>query len=190
MSTSLALIICTPPLIKRSQWHLTQSLFTFRDSFQPATAVFYDPQALFSSETINQYGIIHLLANYNVQWYESQAQLNNLHGTTERKGDFYGRLHSYRQPKLTAELKLDTRTQLPDTDKETFEAVWTRKPVALRGLELRAKERQGDPVPLHAPITRAIQEQFIPVLLLPYDSDFPYVPRAYRRLRQSIALFP
>ena len=168
-----------------SQWQLTRSLFTFRDSFQPATAVFSDPHQLFSSEKINQYNIIHILSNYDVQWYDNQAQFIEQWGKTALRGDFYGRLLQYRQPKLQFELKFDARDHLQEADKPSFEAQWTRRPVALRGLELRAKERRGDLIQLNQHIAETISDQFVPLFLLPHESDFPFVSRAYRRLRYS-----
>lgn len=173
-----------------SQYQLTKSLFTFRDSFQPATAVCYDPDNLFSSEQINSYSILHLEANYNVQWYTGREQFVDLHGSTPHQGDLYGQIKGYRSPKLSFFLTFDAAENLTQADHESFDDQWACRPVALKGIELLAKERLGGLANINHGIKTAIQDQFIPVLLLPFtpanpNDDFNYVGRAYNLLSRS-----
>lgn len=172
------------------QWHLTKSLFTFRDSFQPATAACFDPDNLFSSERVNSYSVLHVAANYNIQWYSGREQFIDLHGESPLQGDLYGRINGYRTPKLSFYLQFDAEEHLIQTNHQMFDDRWTCRPVALKGLDLMAKEQQGSTAIIDHRIKTAIQDQFIPLLLLPYEpadpnDNFNYIGTAFRHLGKS-----
>jgi CRISPR-associated endonuclease/helicase Cas3 len=144
-----------------SQFHLTESLFNFRDSFQGPTAVFADPDGLLSSEPINAYDLFHIVEAYQVDWFEKRSDFVALYGDTALTGDFYGRLDRHRDPLLTIQLHYTT-----DKTEAEFKEIWEGQPVALAGFNLVARERGGDPVQLDARIAESLQEQFLTVLLV------------------------
>ncbi len=146
------------------QVRLTKSLFNFRDSFQPPTAVCYDPDHLLSSQEINSYNILHIIESYDVQWFDNRAEFIRLCGDTSLKGDFYGRLRRHRDPLLTIELRYQTNEA-----KEDFKRQWEGQPVALSGFELIARERRGDRVSLDPRLADAMREQFQTALFIPED---------------------
>lgn len=147
-----------------SQYYLTKSLFNFRDSFEGPTAVIHDPDRLLSSQEINSYDLFHLAENYTVQWLADRAEFIRLCGETERKGDLYGQLVAHRQPPLSLELVYRTHEV-----REVFERQWICRPVAMDGLQLRARERKGDRVAMDSRIVEAIESQFVPLLIIPQD---------------------
>lgn len=145
----------------QSQVHLSRSLFNFRDSFQGPTAVIYDKDHLFSSETTNQHDLFHLVENYDVTWYDGRAEFTRWHGDTDYTGEFYGRIRRHRDPRLT--LLLHYQAEL---SQQEFTATWEGRPVALSGFSLRASERKGDPFPLDGRIQNALAGKFLTVLLI------------------------
>jgi CRISPR-associated endonuclease/helicase Cas3 len=160
----------------QSQAQLTQSLFNFRDSFQGPTTIIADPHNLFSSEPINQYDLFHLVENYDVEWYENQAEFERLHGETDLKGPHYGRIKGHRDPRLTLELHYST-----EQEREEFQAAYEGRPVALTSLTLRAREQKGDPYPLASRIQIALADQYLVALLIAPDMK----GWAYRYLRNA-----
>ncbi|GAB4155981.1 MAG: hypothetical protein Fur0021_23840 [Candidatus Promineifilaceae bacterium] len=159
-----------------SQVHLTQSLFNFRDSFDGPTAVVYDPDRLLSSQEINSYDLFHLVETYEVQWLHNRAEFIQLCGETEQKGALYGQLVSHRQPPLSLELVYHTR----ETQAE-FAQRWTCRPVALDGIQLRAREHKGDRVIIDSRIAEVVKGSFIPLLLIPQQLS----GHAFRALRHA-----
>lgn len=146
------------------QVRLTKSLFNFRDSFQPPTAVCYDPNHLLSSQDINSYNILHIIESYDVQWFDNRAEFVRLCGDTPLEGAFYGRLRRHRDPLLTIELRYQT-----DEAQKDFQRQWEGQPVALSGFELIARERGGDRVSIDPRLADAMREQFQTALFISED---------------------
>ena len=154
----------------RSQVHLTESLFSFRDSFQGPSAVVYDPKHLLSSQTINRYDLMHILSNFNVRWLDDWQTFAREYGQTDLRGEFYGVLDNWREPRLSMELWF----QSPWTRAEFNKRV-CRRPIALTSFRLTARQRGGDAYPLDTKITNAISGDYITVLgITPTDSPIVY----------------
>jgi CRISPR-associated endonuclease/helicase Cas3 len=158
------------------QFHLTKSLFNFRDSFQGPTAVVYDPQNLLSSQEINAYDLFHIIEGYEVDWLDNRAEFTRLQGDTELEGALYGRLRQHRRPFLSLELRYRT-----DETQADFSRQWEGRPVALKGFQLCARERQGDMVPIDVRIREALAEKYVTTLLVAPDM----VGWAIRALKNS-----
>lgn len=147
-----------------SQYHLTRSLFAFRDSFSGPEAVLYDPDRLFSSQAYNRYDLLHLIAHYHLHVFSNRDEFVRLCGDSELEGDFYLRLQRRREVPLLIEFRLSRE----DTDQRQFERRFCRCPVALRGLDLAGRVRSGDPVPLPPGLIAAIHATYVPLLILPH----------------------
>ena len=151
----------------QSQVAVTRALFAFRDSFQGPTAVFYDPQHQFSSQTINTYDLFHLVSNYRLSPPLTRRQFGQQFGETELHGDFYVRLIEPREPRLTLELVYDSEDEPVD-----FERKWCGAPMALSSVRIQARERGGGVLAgaLDEKIITALTEKYLPMLIIPPDS--------------------
>ena len=147
-----------------SQVAITRALFAFRDSFQGPTAVFYDPRHTLSSQTVNTYGLFHLVSNYRLSRPLTRARFQQQYGQTDLRGDFYVRLIEPRAPRWSLELVYES-----DEDRESFEAKWCGAPVALPGIRIQARERGGDILSgaLDPQIATALVDQYVPMLIVP-----------------------
>jgi len=171
-----------------SQYHLTRSLFNFRNAFQGPAAVVYDPDRLLSSQEINSHDLFHLVESFSVQWLADRTEFVRLCGETTLKGDLYGKLTGHRQPPLVLELRYQS-----DELQADFIRQWGCRPVALDGCQLRAREQKGDSVPLDSRVAEVINDQFIPLLLIPQEllghaiSALRHAPFYSRRLTVDFA---
>jgi len=151
----------------QSQVAVTRALFAFRDSFQGPTAVFYDPQHIFSSETINAYDLLHLLSHYRLSPPVSRRRFEEQFGETALRGDFYVQLLGPRESRLFLELVYES-----EDPQEEFNRRWCGAPVALQGLRLQARSPEGGVLAgvLDQQFIEALVEQYIPMLIIPPDS--------------------
>ena len=151
----------------QSQVALTRALFAFRDSFQGPIVVFYDPQHLFSSQTVNAYGLFHMLSHYRLSPPMERSRFEQRFGKTERRGDFYVRLLEPRASPLQIEFVYESEDR-----KREFEQRWCCAPVVLRGLRLQARSREGAVVAgaLEQPFVEALVDRDVPMLIVPPDS--------------------
>ena len=149
-----------------SQAAITRALFAFRDSFQGPTAVLYDPQHIFSSQTVNSYDLFHLISNYKLSPPLTRSQFAQTCEPTDLKGDFYFRLLDQRELKLILELVYESQEE-----REVFENRWCGRPVALAGVRLQARERGGDVLAgaLEEGIVAALAVEPLPMLIVPPD---------------------
>jgi CRISPR-associated endonuclease/helicase Cas3 len=153
-----------------SQVHLTESLFSFRNSFQGPTAVVYDKQHLLSSETVNSYGLMHLVSNYRIRWLGGRWEFVHAFGEVEHEGDLYGVIEGWRDRRLSLELSHESLWT-----RDEFDQRMCRRPVALRGLRLVGREKGGDYYPLDSRITRIFGDQYVTALVVrPEDFGVVY----------------
>lgn len=150
-----------------SQYHLTKSLFAFRDSFNGPEAVLYDPDLLFSSQEHNSYDLLHLVANYQLHIFANRQDYEARCGPTAHRGDIYVRLLRRLAPRWRIAFSLDTDTK----DRTTFLYRYCRCPVALNGLKLIAEEIGGGPVPLQPAIEDAISTMYVTMLIVPAEDQ-------------------
>ncbi|HYN87169.1 MAG TPA: type I-D CRISPR-associated helicase Cas3' [Ardenticatenaceae bacterium] len=159
---------------------LAESLFAFRDAFQGPRAVVYDRDHLLSSETINTYDLLHVLAYYDYEIIPSRTAFCRSFGETELDGDCYVRLHGFRTPKLSIELQYESSLAEPEWKRR-----FCRRPVALKGFGLLSRERGGGLRPLAATVQDLLATRFVPALIVP-PAD---APAMHSRLRGT-ALYP
>ncbi len=147
----------------QSQVEITCALFAFRDSVQGPTAVLYDPQHLFSSQSVNSYDLFHLLRNYKLSVPMSRAQFVQMAGEADLSGDFYFRLLVQRTPRLVLEFVIES-----EDERKEFECKWCGAPVALQGVRLQAREPGGDLVAgaLEREVVEALTKRFLPMLIV------------------------
>ncbi len=152
------------------QVHLTQSLFSFRDSFQGPIGVVYDKRGLLSSETVNTYDLMHLVSNFRINWLEERREFIRQFDQTDLKGDLYGVIEDWRDPRLTLALGYESAWSRAEFDERVC-----RRPVALRGLHLIAREQGGDTYPLDPRIAQVFAERYVTVLgITPTDGGVVY----------------
>ena len=149
-----------------SQYHLTRSLFAFRDSFNGPDAVLYDGDLLFSSQEHNSYDLLHLVANYHLRIFSNRQEYEAQCGIPTHQGDIYVRLLRRRSPRLRIAFSLDTHV----ADQATFQHRYCRCPVALSGLNIFAEEIGGGPVPIQPAIENSINGMYMTMLIVP-DED-------------------
>jgi CRISPR-associated endonuclease/helicase Cas3 len=152
-----------------SQVALTKAIFNFREAWQGPTAAIYDPQRLLSSETVNSYDLLHLVAQYRLHFFRNQAEFEHV-TSTKISADFYVELQGFRDPKLT--LGFDYESAYSPNE---FKDRYCRSVVALRGLKLTGKERglDGKPTQLDQRIRMAIEHEWIPCLVVAEESSWP-----------------
>lgn len=146
-----------------SQYHLTRSLFAFRDSFNGPPAVIYDDNHLFSSQKYNCYDVLHLIAHYNFHLYDNRSDFVVDCGETELHGEFYTRLAHRRDSPLQITFALERE----DPSHEVFIQRFCRCPVALNRVQINAREKNGDLYPLRPALTHVLDEMFITLLIVP-----------------------
>ena len=144
---------------------LTDSLFAFRDSFQGPAAAVYDPKGLLSSEPWNEYDLLHLVSNYRFTPLDREA-FQQLGGSPSSDASLFLKLEDFRQPKLTTEFQYDY-----DGDEQGWKKVYCRRPISLRGLSLRARERGGDQAPLASTVAETLRTQWLVALVLPVADE-------------------
>jgi len=152
------------------QVHLTESLFSFRNSFQGPTGVVYDKRHLLSSETINCYDLMHLVSNYCIKWLAGRREFLQAFEEPDHEGDLYGILEGWREPRLSLELSCESAWPQDEFDERVC-----RRPAALQGLRLAAREYGGDPYPLDPRIPQVFGDRYITVLgIKPEDTGIVY----------------
>lgn len=151
-----------------SQVALTKAIFNFREAWQGPTAAVYDQQHLLSSETVNHYDLLHLVANYRLRFFHNQADFAR-ETTSSLAADFYVEIKGFRDPKIT--LGFDYASVY---SQEEFEERYCRSVVALQGLQLTAKERGlGMPTLLDERVRSAIKDMWTPCLVVAEESWWP-----------------
>jgi CRISPR-associated endonuclease/helicase Cas3 len=147
------------------QYHLTRSLFAFRDSFNGPEAALHDPDRLFSSQEHNSYDLLHLVANYQLMLFESREAYQAECGLPARSAPIYMRLLRRRTSPLLIEFELTSDAP----DQAIFEWRYCRCPVALDGIGLVATRLgEGGYEPLLPTIQDAIRADYLTLLIVPH----------------------
>jgi CRISPR-associated endonuclease/helicase Cas3 len=148
----------------QSQVEITRALFAFRDSFQGPIAVIYDPNHLFSSQTVNTYDLFHLVRNYRLSPPMTHTQFAQNCEPTDLQGDFYLKLLERREPSLRLSLVCES-----NDEREDFERKWCGAPVAITGIRLQASEPGSDMLAgvLDGQIVTAVAQKYLTMLIIP-----------------------
>lgn len=157
-----------------SQVAITRALFSFRDSFQGPTAVVYDPAHIFSSQTVNDYDLFHLIRNYHLSPPLTRSQFQDRCSQADLSGDFYFQLKAQRESGLVLEF-----VYASEVDAKEFQEKWCRAPVGMRNVRLQVRERGGDVIAggLEQSIVTAIEERTLPMLIVAPDSVGPMIAK-------------
>jgi len=150
----------------KAQYHLTESLFSFRDSFQGPTAAVYDPKHLLSDNDQTVYDALHVASNFSADYFDDPAAFRRACGVEPEPAQVHCRLTGHLEPRLR--IGLDYREERQS--RETWENLYTRRPVALTGLRLWAAEPGGAPAMLHGTVRRSIESQYVACLIV-RDAD-------------------
>ncbi|NJN68131.1 MAG: type I-D CRISPR-associated helicase Cas3' [Chloroflexaceae bacterium] len=147
---------------------LTRMMFAFREAWQGPKAAVYDPLQLLSSEVVNVYDALHLLANYTYKPFGGAAEFRQVCGETGRAIDeddcaLYLELKDFRTPRLLFHFAYDA----PDHwGRETFRDRCCYQVTALRGLRLNGREMGGGEVSLPPQVLALVEEDWIPCLVV------------------------
>jgi len=157
-----------------SQKVLAEALFSFRDSFQGPTAVFYDEKNFMSSETVNQHDLFHLIRNYQLSPPMSRRHFETHCQPTDYQAEFYVKLLNHQDEPVDLVFSYDS-----EDDQDEFEHKWCNSPVALKGLQVRLKERQGGIIAggLTNEMALALAQTPLPMLIVPPESKGPLIKR-------------
>jgi CRISPR-associated endonuclease/helicase Cas3 len=150
----------------KAQYALTEALFNFRESFQGPTAAVYDPHHLLSDSNVTFYDALHVAANFESDYFDDAASFHYACGAEPGQAEVYCRLTACRDPRLYIGLEY-REGRLP---REVWERLYTRRPVALSGLRLRAQVPSGGVVALPPALRRSIEAQHVACLIVP-DAD-------------------
>lgn len=163
---------------------LIRALFAFREAWQGTIAGIYDPQQLLADKLVNQYDLLHIVANYDIRIFENYAAFQTACGSSS--GDvandlrLYVALQGFRDPPLTIGFRYDAY----DCERDEFEERYCRQVVALQGFTLEAQERGTESrqhVPLPVSVTDVIQSDWVPCLIVEEHYQGPLI----RKLRGS-----
>ncbi len=182
---------------------LTKAIFSFREAWQgPPTAV-YDPHHLLSSETVNRYDLLHLLANYELRPFRDRRDFTRklfekgIVSPTIRGGKGLLEGSPPQTPPFQTVSQRTGADELVDLYVEIERArnpkltlgfdylsPWPhaefvdrccRSVVALSGLQLTARERglDGQTIALDHRFREAIEHTWIPCLVVAEESWWP-----------------
>lgn len=143
-----------------------EALFNFRDSFQGPMAAVYDPKHLLADTKVTLYDALHVASNFEAEPIDGAAAFQQETGVEIEGANVYCRLTSHRNLRLW--LGLDYRVE--HWPREAWEKLYTRRPVALKGLHLRAEVPGGGLAPLHPTLRKVFEEEYI-VCLIVSQSD-------------------
>lgn len=148
-----------------AQYHLTESLFNFREALPTPTACVFDPQHLLAESDVTTYDVLHIVTNYDTEWFEDKDDFANKTGQSSKDAEVYGHLCNHRSSRL----RLTFAYNAPDrVDRERFKEVYCCRPIALKGLRLRAELADGSGTfPLEPRVSRIFEPEFVPLLIVP-----------------------
>ena len=161
------------------------ALLSFREGAQGITAAIYDPQAVFSSQPVNRYDLLHLLRSYDLEWFDAAATFAAAAGEDAPAGtQAWVTVRGLLPPSERRSIAFVWLAPSHLTSKTAFEAQYCRTVVPLHGLRLHLSERGGGRAFLMPEHVQAhVQQQHLPALIVPKDGMVYYT--LLRRLRLS-----
>ncbi len=140
-----------------SQYYQTQSLFNFRDAYQPPLACVYDPQHLLAESDVTLYDALHVAANFEADYFADGKAFTQATGQPAKEAVVYCRLRAHRDKRLW--LQLEWRPE-QGRSQSVFESLYCCRPLAVRGLKLRAD------LPLDPSLRDAFEKQYVTLLVV------------------------
>ncbi len=197
VAPQLPQILCREPQKREvttfveSQVALTKALFAFREAWQGPIVGVYDPHRLFSSELVNQYDVLHLVATYQFRSFQSFAEFAQVCGADGRIDEglpMYLELRDFREPRLVIGFAYDSALERTE-----FEQRYCRQVVALRGFHLEAYEPGTKAFTLHESLTSLIRDDWLPCLIVEEEHQGLLISKlrgSHFYSRQLVVTFP
>src|SRR2546430_6243848 len=115
------------------QYHLTESLFNFREALQTITAFIYDPHHLLSDSDTTLYDALHVEANFKADWFVNRSAFQRAVKGIDvqaEEADVYCRIQQWRETRLS--FSFDYRED--ELSQERFQKLYLCQPKGLRGI--------------------------------------------------------
>ncbi|GIV97917.1 MAG: hypothetical protein KatS3mg057_2574 [Herpetosiphonaceae bacterium] len=158
------------------QYHLTQALFSFRESFAVPGVPVSDPKHLLSTEDTASYDFFHLLEHYQYELLDAEeyaartGRPRSGARSQTREQEIYLLLRDRRSPPDRVSLILDY-----NGSHEQFQQVYARRPVARSGFEIQIQQGHELPKPLPKKLAQAIKTTYFPFLAVPEHEAGPLI---------------
>jgi hypothetical protein len=150
------------------QHRLTEALFNFREAFQAPTVFVSDPDHLLSDSDTTLYDALHVAAHFKADWFTDRHTFEQIIGKHVEEADTYCHIRGWRSARLTFSFYY----REPSPPKERFEHLYTRRPVALRGLHLQGHSPGYEGLfPLDAALRQAVEDQCVPLLIVHHQDE-------------------
>jgi CRISPR-associated endonuclease/helicase Cas3 len=146
------------------RFQVLKAPFSFREAFSPPEAWIDDPRRLLSSAPISRYDLLHVVANYQAQFYPDRAAWQRTTGhRVEEAAPFYCTLRHRLAPADRRRLRL--RLVVAAGAPADWEGQFCGHPVALHELTLRAEQ-----APLPSVLIDGWRAFYVVALVLAEDS--------------------
>jgi hypothetical protein len=153
------------------QYHLTESLFNFREALQTLTAFIYDPHHLLSDSDTTLYEALHVEANFKANWFANRSAFERAMQAIDiqvEEGDVYCHIQQWREARLSFSFDYPK----PELPRERFEQLYLRRPAVLRGLRLRGQNPgQEAPYSLDPTLRLAFENKWLPCFIVPLRDE-------------------
>ena len=151
-------------------YFVEKARYSFREYFQPPTALISDSHNLFSSAPIAVYDALHIAMNYKAKYFDTLQewkQVLNLTAPPEAKDALvFCDLGELRKP--DERLKIGLTLDVPEQLKIEWEQKFTRWPTALYGMEVVAV---GDSRGVGSQsVVNMFKERYVPAFVVEKDS--------------------
>ena len=122
----------------RQQYHLTESLFRFRDSQYGIRCGIFDSKKLFQNTSDHAYyDLLHVITGYEYKLLE-RRDFKTLTGERGERCDFYMQVEDFKNPRRTVSFEYETHLK-----QEEFEWQYCNRPICLKGFTLCLRYRSG-----------------------------------------------
>jgi CRISPR-associated endonuclease/helicase Cas3 len=146
------------------QYWLKEKIFSFRDAFETPSACVFDPNHLLADSEVTVYDALHVVSNFEVEWFSGKDDFFTKTGTQPDDALVFARLLSHRSPRLRFVFEYNAPDRI---QRERFEELYCRRPVALKGLQIRAEFMDGrGTFPIDAQMRTSFEDSFVPLLLV------------------------
>jgi len=146
-----------------SQYHEIKALFNFREAFQSPMACVYDPGHLLADSNVTLYDALHVATNFEADYFADSETFTQATGAfADKEASVYCYLRAHREKQLR--IGLEFRPQ--ERTREVFESLYCRRPVALKGLTLRAEIPGSGPAPIDPTVRHAFEDVYVPILIV------------------------
>jgi hypothetical protein len=153
------------------QYHLTESLFNFREALQTITAFIYDPHHLLSDSDTTLYDALHVEANFKADWFVNRSAFQRAVKGIDiqaEEADVYCCIQQWRETRLS--FSFDYRED--ELSQERFQKLYLRRPIVLRGIRLRGQvPGQETPYPLDSTLRLAVENRWLPFFIVPLQDE-------------------